>query len=82
MQDDNKSSAAKSHMTARSQERDFSIIGYKKFSHGCIRALLVAYTMIIYLSNKIKFGLYRIYSTSMLKVNSQKSGYFCLQCYM
>ena len=39
-------------------------------------ALFSAYTMIIYLSNKIKSGLYRIYSTYMLEANPHQSGYF------
>ena len=68
-------------MTARSQERGPSIIGYKICSHGCI---FLAYTVIIYLLNKIKSGLYRIYFMSMLEVNSQQSGfmaiYFLLDC--
>ena len=42
-------------------------------------ALFLAYTMIIYLSNKIKSGLYRIYSTYMLEANSQPSVYILSQ---
>ena len=63
------------YQCALTRKRSFDYCLYKNFPMSAFGFTFLAYTIIIYLWNKIKSGLYRIYSTYMLKTNSQQSGY-------